>query len=179
MNETVSFVKLKCLNCGANLNISDKIFDFACQYCGANQIVNRVGGIVALELLSGKIDRVQNSVDKTAIELKIVRYKNDLEELEEKHNKLNESAVGMKSMINPIAITIMVCVFIPFLIVSANVGSGIPLVLAGIIAFVIFIFWRKKINKIDSEFERTSKAMIEKGVQLKKKIIELEKIAEN
>lgn len=179
MKETVSVVNLKCLNCGANLEISNNISEFACSYCGANQIVHRSGGIVTLELLSSKIDRVQSSIDKTAAELKIQRYKGELQELEEKHTNLDESAIKMKSMINPLAITLMVAAVFPFLILAGYTSSPIPLILGGAVEVILFIIWRNQINKIDLKFGRTSKALIEKGVQLRKKILELEKIVEN
>lgn len=178
MKEALSFVNLNCLNCGATLNITENIFEFACQYCGANQIVERTGGIVALKFLSDKIDRVQNSVDKTAAELKIQRYKGELEDLEERHTKLEETTGQLKSMINPIAIAGMVAGFAPFLLWAAVINSIMPLLIAGVVDFVVFMMWQKYLNRIDSEFKKASTPMIEKGVELKKKITELEKIVE-
>ena len=178
MRETLSFVNLNCLNCGAKLKITDNIFEFACQYCGATQIVERTGGIVALKFLSDKLDRVQSSVDRTAAELKIQRLKNELEELEEKHTELDEITIQLKSTVNPIAATVFVSVLAAFLLVTAYTGSIIPLLIGGIVAFIIFWLWRMYINRIDSEFDKSAKPLIEKGIEIKRKIAELEKIVE-
>jgi len=179
MNDTLSFVNLNCLNCGANLKITNNIFEFACQHCGATQIVERSGGIVALKLLSDKIDRVQESIDKTAAELKIQRLKSELAKIGEKHTKLEEVTNQLKSFVNPFAIALIVATAAPSILFAAYTNSIFPLLIGGIIEFVVFLIWRKYIFRIDSEFERASKQLIEKSVELKRNIAKLEKIVDN
>lgn len=178
MNETPAFVNLNCLNCGAKLKITENIFEFACRHCGTTQIVERTGGMVALKFLSDRIDRVQNSVDKTAAELKIQRYQGELEDLELRHKELDETTMQLKSMVNPIAMAIMVAIFAAILLWAVSTGSAVPLVIGGVVEFIVFLLWRKYLNRIDSEFRQATAPMIEGGVELKKKIAELEKIVE-
>jgi hypothetical protein len=178
MKETLAFINLNCLNCGANLQITENIFEFACQYCGATQIVERTGGIVALKFLSDKIDRVQNSVDKTAAELKSQRYRGELEDLESRLISLDETTTQLKSTVNPIAMAIMVAILAAFLLTAVYVGSIIPLLIGGAVELIVFLLWRKYLSRIDSEFEKAAAPMIERGIELKKSIVELEKIVE-
>lgn len=179
MEETGTFVNLNCLNCGARLKINDNIFEFACQYCGVSQIVQRSGGIVALKFLSDKIDRVQNSVDKTAGELKIQRLQRAIEVIEEKHRKLVDARVQLKSHVNPIAIAAIVAIAAPFLLAASYTGSIILLLICGIAEFIFIWLWRLYINRIDFEFDRGSKPLIEKGVELRREITRLKKIVED
>lgn len=178
MDETLAQVYLNCLKCGAKLRITNNIYEFACQYCGTPQIVGRAGGIVVLKFLSDKIDHVQISVDKNTALLTIRKLTNELQELEERHTKLDEATVQMKRIINPLAITLMGAVFFGFFVAAAFTNSIIPLLFGGIVTFIIFFLWRKKIDGIDADFERGAKPMIKKGIEIKKKIAELEKILE-
>lgn len=59
--------------------MSQTLKQFACGYCGANQIVERSGGTVSLELVSGAIRKVQAGTDKTAAELALKRLYPKLE----------------------------------------------------------------------------------------------------
>ena len=70
---------MKCPHCGAALEITDELERFACSYCGAQQLVQRTGGIVALKLVGDAISRVQQGTDRTAAELAVRRLREDLE----------------------------------------------------------------------------------------------------
>jgi hypothetical protein len=63
-------------------------------------------------------------------------------------------------------------------LLAAYVGSIVPVILGGIIEFIIIVLWRKEVNRIDSDFNNSSKPMVEKGIELKREIIRLEKIVE-
>ena len=176
MKETLSFVLLKCLNCGANLKISESIFEFACQYCNASQIVQRDGGIVALKFISDKIDRVQLSVDKSVVELKIQRLNKEFEELEKKHKKLDEATIQMRNLINSLFTSVTSVFTISFLILAIYISS-IIFIFIGILAFSLIVwYWRWKNSGINTDFQISSKPMFEKGIAIKKEISELEKI---
>jgi predicted RNA-binding Zn-ribbon protein involved in translation (DUF1610 family) len=41
---------LKCVNCGAALEVKQDIENFACGYCGVQQQVERSGGTIALSV---------------------------------------------------------------------------------------------------------------------------------
>ncbi len=179
MIETVSFVNLKCLNCGANLKITENIFEFACQYCGASQIVQRTGGIVALKFLSDKIDRVQNLVDKTAAELKIQRLNNQIDDLEEKHTKLLEATNNIKSAIYWVAVILLFAIAIVTIAISAGIGTLIGFLIGAIVGLTEFFILRKLLKMMEADFNRASKPRIEKGIELKREIAKLKKIVEN
>jgi hypothetical protein len=178
MEQTLSFALLKCLNCGANLKISQNITQFACEHCGAAQMVVRDGGIVALQMLSDKIDRVQSTVDKTAAELALQRFGREFDELSEKHARLEDLAVEMKKLIDQLflfgflvaCVVTLVCLFN-----SAVVGIIIGIVLIG----GVITLWLNKRKEINTELQLNAKPLISKGIEIKKKMVELEKLLES
>lgn len=178
MAATISFVNLKCLNCGANLKISSQIFELACGYCGVNQIVQREGGIVALEFISNKIDQVQTSVDKTTAELKIQRYKSELKELEEQYTNLEKVTFNIKKMHTEGFIILVGLILIPFFVFFLFTNSPIILLLSIFLEFIVVYFWWDKRKKIDLRFNQNTTPLIKRGNELKQKISELEKIVE-
>jgi predicted RNA-binding Zn-ribbon protein involved in translation (DUF1610 family) len=178
MKQTLSFVSLKCLNCSANLKISQNITQFACEHCGAAQIVVRDGGVVALQMLSDKIDRVQNTVDKTAAELALQRFGKEFDELTEKHARLEDLAAEMKKYVDQaffLGLGVIVVVTLVCLVNSLIVGIILGVVLTG----GAITAWLNKRKSIDAEMQSNSKPLISKAIEIKKKMVELEKIIES
>jgi len=66
----------------------------------------------------------------------------------------------------------------PFLVSVAYTGSIIPLLIGGFVEYIVFWLWRMYVRRIDSEFARAAKLLIERGIELKRKIAELENIVE-
>jgi|GEM_PF-5113869 len=106
-------VSLKCENCGGSLEVSDDIERFACQYCGAEMLVQRRGGTVSLHKVTEAIRGVQKGTDKTAAELAIARLNKELQDLKIAQKKLDAQAtqsgcgIGCLSVIMLIAIVAM------------------------------------------------------------------------
>jgi hypothetical protein len=67
------FLSLTCPNCGGKLEITADVEQFACGYCGNEQIVRRGGGIVRLEPMIQQLQRINSGTDRTASELAISR----------------------------------------------------------------------------------------------------------
>lgn len=85
-------IKLACPHCGAALEIQpDQPEQFACGYCGAAVLVQRRGGTVALREIAAGIERVRESSDKTAAELAIRRYREELDTVIAKRDALQKS----------------------------------------------------------------------------------------
>lgn len=77
--KSAPLMTLKCASCGSNLQISDDMTVFNCQYCGAKQMVNRSGGHVELSIITEAVKNIQVSGEKTASELALSRLKKDYE----------------------------------------------------------------------------------------------------
>jgi hypothetical protein len=71
-------VSLKCVNCGASLEIGPAVDNFACGYCGTQQHVDRGGGIVSLRKIETTLSQVRQATDRTASELALVRLREEL-----------------------------------------------------------------------------------------------------
>ncbi len=69
---------LKCVNCGAALEVKQDIDEFACGYCGVQQHVERGGGIVSLRRLEDALDDVKLGTNRAASELALSRLHADV-----------------------------------------------------------------------------------------------------
>jgi ribosomal protein S27E len=75
-------LSLNCPNCGANLQFSPDLTQFACSYCGATIAVRSEGGAVSLLKLSETVERIESHTEQAAAELAIARYEKEIAELE-------------------------------------------------------------------------------------------------
>jgi len=96
------FITLTCPQCGGKLQITNDIDRFACQYCGAEHIVRRGGGIVSLAPVVEKLEGIEKEISKVvggvgqverhskkvAAELAITRLRRELDEAEEELKRL-------------------------------------------------------------------------------------------
>jgi hypothetical protein len=78
----LKIIPMRCPACGANLQVSADMENFACSYCGTQLTAERKGGTVALKPIIDAIARLQVETDKNAAELAIIRLTADLEQLE-------------------------------------------------------------------------------------------------
>lgn len=74
----MKILSLKCVNCGAGLEVKQDISDFACGYCGVPQQVERSGGIVSLRRVEEVLDDVKLGTNRAASELAIARLNADI-----------------------------------------------------------------------------------------------------
>jgi ribosomal protein S27AE len=82
-----NLINLTCPSCGGKLQITNDIERFSCGFCGNEQIVQRIGGIITLAPVVEGLKGVKTGVDKTASELAIVRLKGEILALSEQRGK--------------------------------------------------------------------------------------------
>lgn len=75
------FVALTCPNCGAKLDLYPDIDRFACLYCGAEMMVLKRGGTIALHAIGKALQQVAVNTDKAAAELALLRLERESNEL--------------------------------------------------------------------------------------------------
>jgi len=75
-------LSLKCVNCGASIEIGPETDTFACSYCGTQQMVKRSGGIVVLQRIGAALDEVKRGTNRTASELALRRLWADVSAIE-------------------------------------------------------------------------------------------------
>lgn len=177
METTKTSVSLKCLNCGAKLLIGVSVVEFACEYCGAPQAVERDGGVVALRSLSARVDRVQASVDRSSAELALNRLKAQLDELEEKFNALLEAHNTRKDLVNKLFLGIFFVVCISGFVMSSYASTVVPAIIFGIAGGLgLLLLGKRIVTKMDTDFDAEAGKLIEKGAGVKKRYVEYEKI---
>ena len=113
-------VILKCPSCGSGLEITPDLDQFACSYCGTEQIVQRNGGVIVLKLLTEAIGNVQRGTDATAAELAIQRLEGDLAKTEQERILLELRIAKARRE----AFTFGSIVFVGLLLVSLYLYSG-------------------------------------------------------
>lgn len=74
----MNILSLKCMNCGAALEVVQDIDHFACSYCGTQQQVQRSGGIVSLRRLEESLEEVKSGTNRAASELALSRLHADI-----------------------------------------------------------------------------------------------------
>ena len=179
MDEQISVVKLNCLNCGATLKIAPSLFEFACRYCGASQIVERGGGTIALKMLSDRIDRIEDSVEKNSAEIRFQKKIKELQNLEEKRENFFNKTEETEMSQNPVIALAMGGIILFAAYLTIRINSVIPIILAVITVIFIYLFWKKKLKEKDAKFEKSLKSYDDEIIKLKSGIAELERIIEN
>ncbi|KAF1080513.1 MAG: hypothetical protein GQF41_2923 [Candidatus Rifleibacterium amylolyticum] len=76
--ENVTLITLKCSNCSASLQISDKLDRYICNYCGTEHALLHNSGGFYFRRLEEKLDNLEKITEKGNAELAIKRLRSDL-----------------------------------------------------------------------------------------------------
>lgn len=98
MAASVNLISLRCVNCSANLELSDKLDRFICNYCGTEQLLIHDTSGYSFKRLEDKLDKIEKATEKGNVELALKRLREDLQlkmvQLnameEEREQKLNQ-----------------------------------------------------------------------------------------
>lgn len=163
INTEVRVIKLSCVGCGSNLDISQSMNRLACGHCGTQQIVERSGGAIHLRGVAEALSKVQVGTDKTAAELAIKRLSKELEaahyqraEIEQnwlnirtqKLYEWNTFLAGKKKTLNTVTIFTIIVFFVP-LSIAPMIDSPFLSILSLAATIGAPIFVRKSMKKND------------------------------
>ncbi len=169
-------ISLKCVNCGADLDITTEMSDFACGYCGAAQTVERSGGTVSLKLSADGVSKVRVGADETAAEAAVKRLKEELQvtdfslkRLEVKKqreiNKKSGTALGIWGALTLVCLILM--------LLSGISSAFIMPVFVGLTVIALILF-KKTYEKISEKYETSINPLATKTQEIKKRIEESE-----
>jgi hypothetical protein len=129
---------------------------FACGYCGAEMLVQRRGGTIALKALTEAITRVQVGTDRTAAELALIRLEKELGQLRTKRSEMaarlpRDGELGWSTG----CIGILGAIVVGVLLVASSASPNtipplLPLGAAGVsisLAFLAYHFESKRIGE--------------------------------
>lgn len=167
MTTRTNCIPLKCPCCGAKLDVYDDMQQFACGFCGTSVLVERRGGTVSLKPIEEAIRRVQVGTDKTAAELAIPRLEKELAaadgalltekaKLAAAKTKQASAVAGARG-----APGCVIGVLLSSWIVAKIWGlqyAGGTVVLAVVVAFILFIVASRVAAKVNPADNRTVKA---------------------
>ena len=131
-------ISLNCINCGANLEISEDMTSFACGHCGSQQIVERRGGTVILKPLVDAISKVQVGTDKTASEMAIQRLNKDIEDLNSKATRRRALAAAELEKVKNLCILTAACGVAVALFFVSKLGCPGALIIFGVALALTF-----------------------------------------
>ncbi len=148
----MKILSLKCVNCGAGLEVKPDIDDFACGYCGVQQHVERSGGIVALRRLEEALDDVKLGTNRAASELALTRLQADVAAiLAQRDNEV--SALRAADLKNDTIIGWALLALSIFGVVQFGWWS-IPIIIGGFFfGFQFFVPVAKKVKAIEANAE--------------------------
>lgn len=79
MEKNINLISLKCSNCSANLELSDKLNRFICNYCGTEQLLVHGTDGYSFQRLEQKLENIEKVAEKSAAELALKRLREDLQ----------------------------------------------------------------------------------------------------
>jgi ribosomal protein S27E len=128
---TDHFIKLRCENCGADLDVYDDMEQFACGYCGTEIAVQRRGGTVVLKLMTPATKNMAAGADQTSAELALMRLKEEAGNLSKRYDAMLQERVERNKRGYVIGISLLL---VGFVVVRSGYGLmvGLCLLIAGI-----------------------------------------------
>lgn len=109
--ESVHLVALRCVGCGANLQIASDIEMVACAHCGTGHAVERLGSTVALKRLGESVQRIQSNTDRVAAELALPRLYKELKEVEAERQRRLAQPVPLSNRMSKLTLVGLVSMF--------------------------------------------------------------------
>ena len=164
-------ISLKCVNCGADLDITTEMSDFACGYCGAAQTVERSGGTVSLKPSADTVSKVRAGADATA-DTAVKRLKGELQVTEsslkrlevKKQREINKkggTALGIWGALTLVCLILM--------LLSGISAAFIMPVFIGLTVIALILF-KKTYEKISEKYETLINPLEAKTREIKKRI---------
>ena len=134
---------LKCLNCGANLEIPTSVSLLVCSYCNCTQNVIKEGGIVSLRILNEKVEKIENKVNLYEKQIKLLDLKQKLHQLQNEQEDFfvkmeKDSAEHLKNL--SFMILPVILIFLAFLSYTIAPSILLLLVLFAVISGLIGAF---------------------------------------
>jgi ribosomal protein S27E len=129
---TDHFIKLKCENCGVELDVYDDMERFACGYCGTDIAVQRRGGTVVLKSMTQAVkSAATGATDQTSAELALMRLKEEAGNLSKRYDAMLKDRAERNKLGYIIGGSLLL---IGFVVVRSGYGLmvGLSLLLAGI-----------------------------------------------
>lgn len=102
----VNLISLKCANCSAALEISDRLNRFICNYCGTEQLLQHDTDGYFFKRLEDRLESLEKAAEKGNIELALKRMREDLqlkmvqyEAVGEEKKKSRDAAIAKQNSI--------------------------------------------------------------------------------
>jgi hypothetical protein len=161
------FVTLTCPSCGGKLEITNDIDRFACGHCGAEHIVRRSGGTVALAPVVAGLAKVQSGVDKTASELAIVRLTAEIKQLETKLGEMKSEQNQTSGCLGCLGLSGAIMILATFSTALGGDSTSLSFLVVGLTVLAIAVIAARTQRPNPAQVE-AEKALEDKRAELKR-----------
>jgi DNA-directed RNA polymerase subunit RPC12/RpoP len=167
-------INLKCVNCGAGLEISQDMETFACGYCGTQQMVERKGGTIALRRVTDAISKVQAGTDRTAAELTLKRLSEEMAALNNHRAHIQMMAARRRDCTTLVVNTLVFGTLAGFIGAAAigNKDAALPVFFTILVGSAVLAYFlrKKRQAEVDAALQPQLAAINQQESALKVKI---------
>lgn len=157
--EDVRLITLKCSNCAAPLQISDKLDRFICNYCGTEHALLHNSEGFYFKRLEERLDKLERITEKGNAELAIKRLRSDLTTRTHQYEVMVSEKEDQMRLLDSRRADAVTSIILTAAIQGAILMVNFPvqIYILAQIAVIINIFYQlSQIGKIQSERQKTA-----------------------
>jgi ribosomal protein S27AE len=157
--EDVRLITLKCSNCAAPLQISDKLDRFICNYCGTEHALLHNSEGFYFRRLEERLDKLEKITEKGNAELAIKRLRSDLATRTHQYEVMVSEKEDQMRLLNSRRADAINSIIVMAAIQGALIMGNFPLqmyVIGQIVVVIYILYQLSQIGKIQSERQKTA-----------------------
>ena len=157
--DNISLVTLKCSNCSASLQISDKLDRFICNYCGTEHALLHNSSGFFFRKLEEKLDNLERVTEKGNAELAIKRLRSDLATRTHQLEVLVSEREDMMNLLAGRRADAVTSIIVTTAFQAVILAINFPLQIYAVAQIVVVanVFYQmSQINNIQKERQKTS-----------------------
>ncbi|PKL40160.1 MAG: hypothetical protein CVV41_20305 [Candidatus Riflebacteria bacterium HGW-Riflebacteria-1] len=155
--ENISLITLKCSNCSASLQISDKLDRFICNYCGTEHALLHNAGGFFFRRLEEKLDNLEKATEKGNAELAIKRLRSDLATRTHQFEVVVSEKEDLMQMLDSRRADAITSIVVTTVIQAAILAINFPLHIYAVAQLVVVInvfYQMSQIGRIQKERQK-------------------------
>ena len=157
--DNITLITLKCSNCSASLQISDKLDRYICNYCGTEHALLHNSGGFFFRRLEEKLDNLEKITEKGNAELAIKRLRSDLATRTHQYEVMMSEKDDLTRLLDSRRADAVTSIIVTAAVQAAILAINFPLQIYALaqLAVVINVFYHLSlIGKIQAERQKTA-----------------------
>ncbi|MBU1109691.1 MAG: hypothetical protein KKB51_23625 [Candidatus Riflebacteria bacterium] len=157
--ENITLISLKCSNCSAALQISDKLDRFICNYCGTEHALLHNSGGFFFRRLEERLENLEKVTEKGNAELAIKRLRSELATRTHQLQGLTEEKDDLMKLLNSRRADAITSIIVTALIQAALLAINLSFSVYAVAQVAVLgniLYQMSQINKIQHERQKTA-----------------------